>query len=214
VGLLAALALGGCSRAAEQTGRPAPAPASATAPTPAYNEADAEFMTGMIAHHAQAVLISGWAPTHGASAQVQRLAERIVVGQEDETVMMERWLRQHGLPTPASDSSHGGAHGAHGAHHGGADHAGMPGMLTAEQLARLDRARGTEFDRLFLTLMIEHHRGALVMVDRLFASYGAAQGETVFRLASDVQAEQSAEIRRMEQMLAALPGGSPAGSDR
>jgi uncharacterized protein (DUF305 family) len=83
----------------------------------------------------------------------------------------------------------------------------MPGMLTAEELAQLDKSRGTEFDRLFLTFMIGHHEGALVMVDKLFGSNGGAQDETVFRLASDVYADQTTEIDRMQKMLAALPPG-------
>jgi len=86
----------------------------------------------------------------------------------------------------------------------------MPGMLSPEDLARLDAAVGIEFDRLFLEYMIRHHRGALTMVDQLFGSQGAAQNDTVFRLASDVYAEQSTEIARMELMLDALP---PQGSN-
>jgi len=86
----------------------------------------------------------------------------------------------------------------------------MPGMLTAEQLAQLDRARGPEFDRLFLRFMIQHHQGAITMVDRLFGSQGAGEEETVFRIASDVYADQTTEIDRMQKMLAALlfEGGS------
>jgi uncharacterized protein (DUF305 family) len=87
----------------------------------------------------------------------------------------------------------------------------MPGMLTGEQLRQLDQARGEEFDRLFLTFMIQHHRGAVAMVKALFGSYGAAQDETVFKFASDVNVDQTTEIARMEQMLAALiaEGRSP-----
>jgi uncharacterized protein (DUF305 family) len=81
----------------------------------------------------------------------------------------------------------------------------MPGMLSPEQLVQLDEARGPAFDRLFLTFMIQHHQGALVMVDRLFGTNGAAQDEVVFRMASDVYADQSTEIERMQRMLAALP---------
>ena len=81
----------------------------------------------------------------------------------------------------------------------------MPGMLTETQLAELDAARGPQFDQLFLTYMIQHHRGAVTMVRELFATYGAAQNETVFKFASDVSVDQSTEIARMERMLAALP---------
>lgn len=207
-GLVAAIAIGGCAgaTAGPQAGR-APTPAasaSPAAPQPrlGYTEADVAFMTGMIQHHAQAVLMAGWASDHGASPSVQRLCERIVVGQSDEIELMARWLRDRGeVPPP-----HSGHHMRPGTDH---SHAGlMPGMLTPEQLAELDRARGPDFDRLFLTYMIQHHRGALAMVDRLFGSPGAGQDETVFRLASDIQADQSTEIDRMQLMLAALPSAS------
>src|SRR5690606_37899176 len=100
----------------------------------------------------------------------------------------------------------------HGGHAGHDAHADMPGMLTEEQLRELDAARGAEFDRLFLTYMIHHHRGAVTMVHELFATDGAGQDEEAFRLASDVQVDQITEIARMEQMLSALPtesGGAP-----
>lgn len=179
------LALTACSSAAR------PAAAQAEAGRHPHTAADVAFMSGMIVHHAQAVRIAAWAPTHGASAAVQRLCERIVVGQEDEIAILTRWLVERGEPVP--DPAHAG-------------HAmPMPGMLTGEQLAQLDGARGPAFDRLFLTLMIAHHRGALVMVDQLRGSHGAGQDQTVFRIASDVHADQSTEIRRMQQMLATLP---------
>jgi uncharacterized protein (DUF305 family) len=87
----------------------------------------------------------------------------------------------------------------------------MPGMLTAAQMKHLDEARGPEFDRLFLTFMIQHHRGAVSMVQQLFGSYGAAQDETVFKFANDVNVDQTTEIARMERMLAAqiFGAGSP-----
>ena len=80
----------------------------------------------------------------------------------------------------------------------------MPGMLTEEQMKQLDEARGSEFDRLFLTLMIQHHRGAVSMVETLLGTYGAGQDEIVFKFASDVNIDQTTEIARMEKMLAAL----------
>lgn len=198
-GLFGAAALGcGASRA--------PAPPATVAPADTarpHSAADAQFMSGMIIHHAQAVLIAGWAPSHDAGQALRVLCERIVVGQRDESALMERWLRERGEPVPGPDSSH---QMMPGMDHSGMDHSmSMPGMLSAEQLAQLDRARGPEFDRLFLTFMILHHQGALTMVDQLFGSQGAAQDETVFRLASDVYAEQSTEIERMQRMLAALP---------
>ena len=180
---------------------PAAAQAGGAATPPPYVAADAQFMTGMIGHHAQAVLISGWAPSHGASQSIVLLTERIVVGQQDEIALMTRWLKDRGEPVP--DPSHAHAGMDHGAH--------MPGMLSAEQLAALDAARGPEFDRLFLTYMIQHHLGAIVMVDQLFATQGAGQDEATFRLASDIYADQTTEIRRMQLMLDALPqsGTSP-----
>jgi uncharacterized protein (DUF305 family) len=147
----------------------------------------------MIPHHAQAVLIAGWAKTHGASDALQRLCERIVVAQRDEIALMQTWLRDRGEPVPEGTAHHG---------HVGAL---MPGMLTAAQLDELDRARGVEFDRLFLTFMILHHEGAVTMVDALFASEGSGQDEIVFRLASDIYADQTTEIERMEKMLKQLP---------
>ncbi len=163
-----------------------------------YAPPDVHFMSGMIAHHAQAVLIAGWAPPRGASSSVRALCERTVVGQRDEIVLMQQWLRERNLSVPDGDGSHDTM--------AGMEHSTpMPGMLTAEQLAQLEGARGTEFDRLFLTFMIQHHQGAITMVDQLFGSQGGGEQETVFRLASDIFADQSTEIARMQQMLAALP---------
>ncbi len=165
-----------------------------------YTAADVAFMTGMISHHAQAVQIAGWAPSHGASASIRTMSERIVVGQEDEITLMKRWLRDRRETVPDADASH--------AMMPGVDHSMMPmmpGMLTAEQLVQLDQARGPEFDRMFLTFMIQHHQGAIVMVDQLFGSQGAGEEERVFRIASDVYADQTTEIGRMQKMLAALP---------
>jgi uncharacterized protein (DUF305 family) len=161
-------------------------------------------MAGMIPHHAQAVLIAGWVPTHGARDDVRILAERIVVGQRDEIALMQTWLRDRGQPAPAADATHMRMTMPNGMTHDML----MPGMLTDEELARLDQARGAEFDRLFLTYMIKHHQGAITMVDTLFESYGAAQDDVVFRFASDVYADQSTEIDRMYTMLGG--GGSPS----
>jgi uncharacterized protein (DUF305 family) len=166
-----------------------------------FTEADVRFMTDMIAHHGQALEMSRLAPTRGAAPTVQGLAARILAGQQDEIVIMQQWLRDRGQPVPGVGT---------GAHHGhrGHDDVAMPGMLTPAQMAALERARGPEFDRLFLMLMIEHHRGAVVMVDQLMASDGAAQDPVVFRLAADIHAEQTAEIGRMQRMLMALIRGS------
>jgi len=161
-----------------------------------YSDADVDFMAGMIPHHAQAVIMAGWAPSHGAREDVAILCERIVVGQRDEIAMMQEWLRDRGQTVPDATSTR------HKMKMNGVEHDMlMPGMLTDEEMAALDRARGPEFDRLFLIGMIKHHQGAIDMVDVLFKAYGAAQDETVFKFASDVHADQSIEIDRMTEML-------------
>lgn len=162
-----------------------------------YSDADVEFMTGMIPHHAQAVIMAGWAPTHGARHDVAVLCDRIVVGQRDEIHMMQGWLRDRGLPVPDEHSTRMHMKMANGMEHDML----MPGMLTDEEMAALDKARGPEFDRLFLEGMIKHHQGAIDMVNVLMNSYGAAQDEVVFKFANDVFADQNIEIDRMKQML-------------
>ena len=169
----------------------APAPQA-----PKANEADVHFMTGMIPHHAQAVLIAGWAKTHTTNRQLQVLCERIVVGQRDEIELMRNWLADHGLPVPAPDATH------HKMKHGDMEHDMlMPGMLSDEQLAALNKARGAAFDRMFLEFMIKHHEGAIAMVNDLFKADGAAHDDVVFRFASDVFADQTTEIHFMQKML-------------
>src|SRR6266540_3528719 len=161
-----------------------------------FSDADVDFMAGMIPHHAQAVVMAGWAPTHGARKDVAILCERIVVGQRDEIALMQQWLRERGLPVPDATSTR------HKMKMNGMEHEMlMPGMLTDEEMAALDRTRGPEFDLLFLLGMIKHHQGAIDMVDVLLKSYGAAQDETVFKFANDVQADQSIEINVMKEML-------------
>ena len=190
-------------------GASAAAQAVASSTRPPYTPADAQFMTGMIGHHAQAVLIANWAPTHGASPAILRLSERIVAGQADEIDLMKRWLSDYGEPVPEGTAHYMADmdHDMPGMDHGSS----MPGMLTQEQLAQLDAARGPEFDRLFLTFMIQHHKGAVVMVDKLFGTQGAGEEERSFRFASDVYADQNAEIQRMARLLVTLPlaGRSP-----
>ena len=161
-----------------------------------YSDADIDFMTGMIPHHAQAVIMAGWAPSHGARSNIGILCERIVVGQADEIRSMQTWLSDRGQPVPDAKSTRMKMI-MNGAEHDML----MPGMLTDEEMAELDKARGTEFDRLFLTGMIKHHQGAIDMVDTLFKAYGAAQDEMIYKFASDVYADQSIEIDRMHEML-------------
>ena len=198
-----ALVLCGTALAACSGGAPA---ATSTAPQPPARprpvEADIEFMAGMIHHHAQAIVMSEWAPTHGASDALQRLAERIVVAQTDEIRLAQTWLEDVGAPVPEPDPA------GMRMTMGGMEHVMlMPGMLNEGQMAELDRARGREFDRLFLEYMIMHHEGALAMVEKLFGSYGAAQDDFVYKFASDAFADQSTEIERMQRMLDAIPEG-------
>jgi len=161
---------------------------------PGYTVADVEFMQMMIVHHQQALVMAEMANTHGAGSSVLALALRIEISQEDEIALMARWLRERDQPVP--DESH-------------METMHMPGMLTPEQLSQLDEARGEEFDRLFLTLMIQHHVGALDMVDELFASPGAAQDSEIFRFATDVGSDQLDEIGVMETLLARMASTSP-----
>ena len=167
-----------------------------------YTQADVSFMSGMIGHHAQAIVMSRWAPTHDASPSVLTLASRIINAQQDEIVTMQRWLRDRQRPVPEAT-----AMGMKMTMDGMEHVMLMPGMLTESQMKDLDEARGPEFDRKFLTYMIQHHRGAVSMVKDLFATYGAGQDETVFKFASDVNVDQTTEIARMEKMLAALTLG-------
>src|SRR5215210_157691 len=169
----------------------------------AYTAADIHFMGGMIGHHAQAIVMAQWAPSHGASASIQTLAGRIINAQRDEIAAMEKWLRDRRQPLPKT-SAHGIMMQMNGIEH----EMTMPGMLTDAQLKELDAARGKEFDRLFLTFMIQHHRGAVTMVEELFGTSGAAQDISVYKLALDVYADQTTEIERMQKMLASAIFGT------
>ena len=169
-----------------------------------FTEADVRFMTDMIIHHAQALVMSAWAPRNGASSRIRTLAARIKSSQQDEIERMRNWLGDRDQPVPEVTvrgdqwMMHGGGHV-------------MPGMLTGEQMNELRQAHGRTFDRLFLAYMIQHHRGALVMVEELFASEGAVLGDEIFKFASDVNVDQATEVARMEGMLAAMPE-TPAGT--
>jgi uncharacterized protein (DUF305 family) len=185
----------------------------------AYTQADIDFMVGMIHHHAQALTMSRMAPDHDASGPMRILTARIINAQRDEIRLMQQWLRERGQRVPDPPEMHAGemgggddgamdaghaAHDAMPAGEGGAHAMHMPGMLTPAQLEALDEARGEDWDRLFLQFMIQHHEGALTMVDELFATPGAAQEDAVFKLASDIGADQTSEIERMRTMLAEL----------
>jgi uncharacterized protein (DUF305 family) len=170
----------------------------ARAQTPSGNPADVRFMSGMIIHHEQAVLMSAWAPTHDAGKGVATLCRKIALSQHDDIALMERWLTEHGQPLPDTawvfDYTGPAMRTAHL----------MDGMLTVDQLTRLDAARGQEFDRLFLKYMMQHHAGALTMVKTLMASPTAGQDGLVFQFAADINSDQTVEIARMRRMLAAL----------
>jgi uncharacterized protein (DUF305 family) len=165
-------------------------------------EADVSFMQGMIHHHSQAVEMVDLLRTRGQSKALLSFGERIRISQADEMEFMKDWLRGHGKPISSMD------HSAHMASMPGMAHSGaiaaqpmMPGMLTPEQMAALAKAKGSEFDRLFLTGMIQHHEGALVMVDDLFAVPGAGQDAVLYDFANDIDNTQRAEIEIMRGML-------------
>ncbi len=215
--LLGSVAISACAGMSGQSSRTAVEPSTPNRSTPSgiaaaradsirrpYTAADIHFMTAMIGHHSQAIAVARWAPTHGASPSVLRLAERIVNGQQDEISIMKQWLvdRQQPVPDPGATTMRMTMNGM-------THDMAMPGMLTESQLAELNAARSAEFDRLFLKLMIQHHRGAVSMVTDLFGSHGAGQDETVFKFASDVNVDQVTEINRMEKMLASLVLGVP-----
>ncbi|MFN0179928.1 MAG: DUF305 domain-containing protein [Gemmatimonadales bacterium] len=162
-----------------------------------YTEADIHFMTGMIGHHAQAVVMARMAESRGARPAILTLAGRIINAQHDEIALMQNWLRDRRQPVPEP-----GPDGVM-AHHGGHSML-MPGMLTPEQIEQLSRARAAEFDESFLRFMIQHHNGAVKMVKTLFDTYGAAQDQLVFKFASDVNIDQTTEIARMEKMLVSI----------
>jgi uncharacterized protein (DUF305 family) len=161
-----------------------------------WTAGDVEFMSTMIAHHAQAIEMAKMAPKNGASRAVQVLGLRVINAQQDEIGMMNRWLEDRNQPTVVPNPK------GHTMNMGGMQHTMlMPGMLTEEQMKELEAARGERFDYLFLTYMIQHHRGAITMVKELFSKHGAGQDETVFKFASDVETDQTTEVNRMLQML-------------
>ncbi len=151
-----------------------------------FTEADVRFMQGMIAHHAQAIHMSRLAAARGANPRLVRFAQKIDLSQAGEITQMQEWLRANGQFAPDTSSWRGMT---------------MHGMLTAEEIARLEAARGPTFDRLFLEYMIRHHEGALKMVADLFATPRAGQDVDVSVLANDVESTQTAEIGLMRQML-------------
>ena len=154
-----------------------------------YTEAEVRFMQAMVAHHAQALEMTGLLASRSSREDMRLLGRRIELSQADEIQLMREWLNARRVPLSSHDANH--AHPA----------TAMPGMLTADEMRRLADATGGEFDRLFLELMIKHHEGALTMVDDLFAAAGAGQQSDIFTFASEVDADQRMEIDRMSTML-------------
>ena len=155
-----------------------------------YTAADVHFMQGMIAHHAQAIFMSRLAASHGANPRLLKFANKIDQSQMSEIKLMQDWLRANGQSAPDTSSYH---------------HVMMDGMLSDAQVKQLTEAKAAEFDRLFLTFMIQHHEGALKMVVDLNASPGAAQDVDVSVFANDVTTVQTAEIGTMHRMLEQAP---------
>ncbi len=180
-------------------------PRSTRATLPPRSPADVRFMQGMIMHHAQAVEMTALIESHTANSNLRSLGARISHSQSDEIKFMKRWLEARGEPIspmmpemPGMDMS---SHSMDIASHSML----MPGMLTAKQMEALKKAKGEEFDRLFLTGMVQHHGGALIMVKDLFDAAGAGQDAELFNFATDVDSGQRAEIRIMQTMLGEKP---------
>ena len=200
VGLAAVLASASTGIAAAQVPTTPQTTTPQAAQMPPHTDADVRFIHGMLAHHAQALEVTALVPGRGARHDVGLIAERIDVSQRSEMARMQRWLQSRGLSAEPA--------GAHHAHHGGGGHAAMPGMATAEEMARLAQASGPAFDALFLELMIRHHEGALVMVEELFGSQGGGQASEIYSIASEVDADQRMEIDRMRAMQQGPLGGT------
>lgn len=185
---------------------------SATVAPRDYTGADVEFVQGMIVHHAQAVVMSDWAPSHGARPDLLVLCKRIALSQRDEISMMQHWLQDRHLAVPdpfhMHKIDHGSVHDTSATDMPGMDMGDhpmlMPGMLTAAEMRQLAAARGAAFDRLYLTGMIKHHQGAIDMVAKLFETAGAGQQPEIFTFATDVDAGQRAEMARMQLLLNTL----------
>jgi uncharacterized protein (DUF305 family) len=174
-------------------------PADTTAKLTPSSPKNAEFMQGMIMHHAQAVEMTDMIEARTSNKAIRLVGARISQSQSDEMAFMKRWLLARGesveMAMPANTGSH--AHGSHSADHSML----MPGMLSPKQIQALKNAEGAEFDRLFLAGMIQHHEGALVMVKDLFDTPGAGQDAELFNFASDVDSGQRAEIKTMQSLL-------------
>lgn len=172
-----------------------------------FTPGDVQFMQHMLVHHGQAVEMVALLQAHGDSPQIKRLGQRITLSQEAEMALMRDWLTDRGQPLAMAMTD---SHAGHGMHHAmpmassADDVAPMPGMLTPNQMKALAAARGADFDRLFLAGMIQHHQGALGMVETLMAQANAAQDPMLSDFATSVVADQSAEILRMQSLLSDL----------
>jgi uncharacterized protein (DUF305 family) len=170
-------------------------PPSTKATLPPRSHADVEFMQNMIMHHSQAVEMTALIPSHTENKDLRSLGARISSSQSDEIKLMQRWLAARGesvsMATPGMPDMDRMRQPT----------ALMPGMLTPEQMEVLRKAKGVEFDHVFLTGMIQHHNGALTMVKELFDTAGAGQDADVFNFATDADNTQRAEIRIMQSML-------------
>lgn len=170
-------------------------PASTKGMLPPLSLADVEFMQGMIIHHAQAVEMTALIASHTENTELRLLGTRISRSQSDEIRFMQRWLTARGQSVSLLASTMAGMDMSHGAK------TLMPGMLSLKQMDSLRKAKGVEFDRLFLTGMIQHHNGALTMVKDLFDTAGAGQDAELFDFATDADNTQLAEIKIMQAML-------------
>ena len=193
--LTAALALAYAAPVHAQAGHDAHAGHAATPDAPA-GRPDVRFMQDMIPHHAQALDMAALVAGRDARREVRLMAERIEVSQRDEIAWMRQWLADRGAAAPDAHAHHG-------------THAAMAGMATPAQMAALAGATGADFDRLFLTLMVRHHEGALSMAGALLAAPGGTAAPEVFRFVADVEADQGAEIDRMQTILSRLPSPRP-----
>jgi len=188
-------------------GKPTQTLPSSTRPElPPASSEDVKFMQGMIMHHAQAVEMTALIESHTENKNLRTLGARISRSQSDEIKFMKRWLETRGQPTSMTMTD---VPGMANMDMPGMDMSKhqmlMPGMLTAKQMEALRKAQGGEFDRLFLTGMIQHHNGALVMVKNLFDTAGAGQDAELFNFTTDIDTGQRAEIRIMEGMLGNKP---------
>jgi uncharacterized protein (DUF305 family) len=178
-------------------------PPTTRATLPPRSAKDVEFMQGMIMHHAQAVEMTALVESHTENKDVRLLGARISQSQSDEMKFMKRWLEMRG--EPISPPMPGMEHTHMPGHDMSSHHMLMPGMLTPKQMDALRKTKGAEFDRLFLNGMIQHHKGALIMVKDLFDTAGAGQDAELFNFATDVDSGQRAEIKIMQNMLGEKP---------